>query len=37
MIVFLSSMSNGVASLLSILVLTIFLVVQWRLDPYYDE
>lgn len=36
-IVFLSSVSSGVQSLTSIFVLTIFLVIQWRLSPYYDD
>ena len=37
MIVFLSSVSSGVQSLTSILVLTCFMVVQWRHEPYYDK
>ena len=36
MIVFLSSVSSGVQSLSSILMLTIFLMIQMRLKPYYD-
>lgn len=37
MIVFLSAVSPGVQSLTAILVLTIFFMIQWRLEPYYDE
>ena len=36
-IVFLSSVSSGVQSLSSVLILTIFFTVHWRLQPYYDE
>ena len=37
LIVFLSSVSSGVQSLSAILILTVFFMVQWRLQPYYDE
>ena len=36
LIVFLSSVSSGVQSLSAILILTVFFMVQWRLQPYYD-
>ena len=36
MIVFLSSVSSGVQSLSAIFILTIFFIVQWKLQPYYD-
>ena len=35
-IVFLSSVSSGVQSLVSVLMMTMFLIVQQRLSPYYD-
>jgi len=37
LIVFLSSVSSGVQSLASILMMTSFLIVQSRYNPYYDE
>ena len=36
MIVFLSSVSSGVQSLSAILILTVFFMIQWKLQPYYD-
>ena len=36
-IVFLSSVSSGVQSLSAILILTIFFMIQWKLEPYYDD
>ena len=37
MIVFLSPVSAGVQSLTSIVVLSAFFMIQWRMQPYYDS
>ena len=37
LIVFLSSVSSGVQSLAAVLMMTIFLIIQTRYKPYYDD